>query len=88
MECYISSREASTIEDVSATIKARPYRSDLLVAGDLNVNLAEPEGTPRGEAIADELAAAGIEDMGLHFYPCLKLWLQDMCTWSMRRDGR
>ena len=88
MECYISSSEASTIENVSATIRARPYGSELLVTGDLNVNLADPEGTLKGEAIADELTAAGIEDMGLQFSPCLKPWLQDRCTWRMRKDEK
>ena len=23
----------------------------------------------------------------MHFFPQSKLWLQDRCTWSMRRDG-
>ena len=39
--------------------------------------------TPREEAIADKLAAAGMMDMGLHFLPLCKPWLQDRCMWSM-----
>ena len=58
------------------------------MAGDLNANLADPGGTPRGEAITDKRAAAGIEDMGLHFLPRRKPWLKDMCTCRMRRDGQ
>ena len=54
------------IEDVAASIRDQPYRAELLVDGNLNVNLAGPEGPPRGEAITDELAASGLEDMGLH----------------------
>ena len=57
------------------------------MAGEHNINIAEPEGTPRVEAIVDELAAAGIEDMGLHFLPRSKPLLQDRCTLIMRRDG-
>ena len=33
---------------------------------DLNANIMEPEGTPYGEAIVDELAEEGLEEMGLH----------------------
>ena len=57
------------------------------MTGDINANLAYPEGTPRYEAITENLVAAGLEDMGMHFLPHSKLWLQYMCTWSMRRDG-
>ena len=32
-------------------------------------NLADMEGTPQGEAISDELATGGAEDMGLYFLP-------------------
>ena len=46
VEYYISPRDASTIEDVDAAIRAQPYRAEFLVAGNLNANLAEPEGTP------------------------------------------
>ena len=43
--CYISPSNASTIEDVTASIRDQPYGAELLVSGDLNANLAEPEGT-------------------------------------------
>ena len=57
------------------------------MAGDLNANLAKKEGTPRGEAITDELEAARQEDTGINFLPHRKPWFQDRCTCSMRRDG-
>ena len=53
MGCYISPSDASTIEDVAVTIRYQPYGAKLLVAGDLNANLLELEGTPQAEAIAD-----------------------------------
>ena len=87
MGYHIAPRDALDIEDVTASIRDQPYGVELLVAGDLNANLVEPEITPRGEALADELAVAGLEDMILHFFPLSKPWLQDMFTWSMRRDG-
>ena len=55
------------------------------MAGELNANLAEPEGTPQGEVILDELTAVGIMDMGLHFLPRRKPWFQDRCMWIVRR---
>ena len=55
---------------------------------DLNANIAEPEGTLRGDAIADELATAGLDNMGLNFLPWRKPWLQDRCKWTMRQDGK
>ena len=64
--------DASTIEDVATAIGDQPYRAELLVAGNLNANLVEPECTPQGEAIADELAAAGLLDMVLHSLPRCK----------------
>ena len=40
--CYIAPSDASTIEYVAAAIRDKPYRTKLLVAGNLNANLAEP----------------------------------------------
>ena len=56
--CYISPSNASTIEDVSAAIRDENYGTELLLVGNLNANLADPEGIPQAEAIADKLAAA------------------------------
>ena len=86
LRCCIAPSNASIIEDVAAAIMARPYGAELLVTGDLNANIVEPEGTPRGEAIADGLAATGLVYMGLRFLSRRKPWLQDRCMWNMRRD--
>ena len=85
--CYITPSNASTTEDVAADIRDRPYGEKLLVTGNLNTNQIDPEGTPQGEAIVDELVSTGIEDMGLKFLQRCKTLLQDRCAWSMRRDG-
>ena len=87
MGCYISPGNDSTIEDVDTAIRDQPYGSELLVAGDFNINLVEPEGTPQGEAVADELAAAGLLDIEIIFLPRRKTWFQDKCTWRIHRDG-
>ena len=81
--CYIDPINASNIESVSAVIRDQPYGADLLVAGNLNSNLAEPEGTPQGGATADEIAAAGLLDMGMHFLQRHKTWFQNRRTWRM-----
>ena len=86
--CYIVPIGASAIEDVTAAIRDQPLGAELLVSGDLNANLAEPEGTPQGETIVDDLVVVGLMDMGIHFLPWRKPWLQDGCKYSMQRDGR
>ena len=55
----------------------------MLVAGDLNVNLAEPEGDRRVEEIAAALIMAGLKDMMAHFLPQRYSWCQDGRTWTM-----
>ena len=56
--------------------------------GDLNVNLAEPEGYQRKEKLASALTTAGMEDMLNHFLPQWCAWFQDGRTWIMVRAGR
>ena len=50
--CYLAPNKTSTIESVAAALKERPRGSELLVAGDSNINLSETEGDRRGEDIA------------------------------------
>ena len=46
------------------------------MAVNINDNLADPEGTPRAEAIVDKLVAADLMDMVLHLLPQHNPWLQ------------
>ena len=46
--CYLFPRDNFTIESVVAALKERPRGAELLVSGDFNVNLFEPEGDQRG----------------------------------------
>ena len=48
MVCYLSPDNTSTIESVIAALKERPIGAELLVAGDFNANLVDPEGDWRG----------------------------------------
>ena len=45
--CYLAPADTSTIESVVAALKERPRGAELLVVGDFNANLAEPEGDRR-----------------------------------------
>ena len=60
MGCYLSPDNTSTIESVVAALKERPMGNGLLVAGDFNANLADPEGDWRGEDIAAAMATEGL----------------------------
>ena len=88
MECYLAPNGILMIESVVATLKERPRDAKLLVVGDFNVNLADPEGDRRGEDIAAAMATEGLEDMSVHFLPRRCSWCRDGRTWSMIREGR
>ena len=69
MGVYLAPDNTETMERVSGAIRSRPRRTELLVAGDFNADLATPEGGRRAEAIATLLATEGLEDMASHFLP-------------------
>ena len=79
MGCYLAPDEASSIERVVGSICQCPQETALLVAGDFNANLVEPEGKVREEVIYAVVAMAGLEDM------CRTLLLQNI-PWA--REGR
>ena len=54
--CYIAPNDTSTIESVVAALKERPRGAELLVEGDFNFSLSEPEGDWKGEDIAASMA--------------------------------
>ena len=85
--CYLNPDDNSTIESVVAALKERPRGAKLMVAGDFNVNLAEPEGDRRGEDIAAAMVTEGLEYMSEHFLPRQRSWFRDGRTWSMIREG-
>ena len=88
MVCYLALDETSTIESDVAALKERPRGAELLVAGDFNINLSEPESDWRGEDIAAEMATEGLEDMLAHFLLRRISWCRDRRIWSMIREGR
>ena len=78
---------ASTIESIVAAIIQRPYRADLLVAGNFNANLAVVEGHAWDKSIAAALSTTVLEDMSAHLLPQRKPWLRDGRTWIMLHKG-
>ena len=85
---YIAPEDTTTMERVVEAIWRKPRGAELLVEGDLNVDIAAPEGDRRAEDIATELATAGLEDMARHFLPREKRWCRDRRTWDMLRKGQ
>ena len=85
MGCYLAPDDTLTIERFIAALKERPRGAELLVAGESNENLAEPEGDRRGEDIAAAMATEGLEDMSAHFLPRQCSWCRNGRTCSMIR---
>ena len=87
MGCYLAPNDTSTIERVVEALGEGPKGAELMVAGDMNVNLAEPEDDRRDEDIAATLATEGLEDMAAHFLPQRRCWCRDRSMWSILRKG-
>ena len=49
-----------TIEHVVAALRDRPKGTALVVTGDLNTDLEDPENDQRGTDIAEEMTAVGV----------------------------
>ena len=86
--CYFAPDDTSTIEMVVKALRSRPKGAELLVVGDLNANLAVPEGDRRAEEILETIATEGLEDMAQHFLPWERRWCRDRRTWRMLWNGR
>ena len=86
--CYLAPNDTSTIVSVVATLKEQPQGTTLLVAGDLNTTLADPENDQRGTDIVAALTEEGLEDMSAHFLPRRRTWGRERRTWSMVREGK
>ena len=80
---YLAPDNTLTIKRVVEALRERPKGVELMVAGNLNINFAEPEGDWREEDIAATLATEGLEDMAEHFLPRRRRWCRDGRMWSM-----
>ena len=84
--CYLALNDTLTIESVVAALMERPRGSALMVAGDLNTTLTEPENDRRGTEIAAELAEEGLRDMAAHFLLRQQTWGREKRILSMVRE--
>ena len=67
--CYLAPYDAFTVADVITEISQRPRVAALLVVGDLNTDLAAPEGRAWDQEIAAAMATSGLEGFSGHFFP-------------------
>ena len=86
--CYLAPDDTSMIDSFVAALKEQPRGTTLLVAGDLNMTLSDPEKDERGTEIAAALTEAGLEDMVAHFLPRQRIWDRERRTWSMVWEGK
>ena len=86
--CYLATDYTSTIESFVAALKEQPRGAALLVAGDLNTTLMEPENDRRVTEIAVALTEEVLEDMAAHFLPRQRNWGREWRTWIMVREGK
>ena len=70
MVCYVAPTDLGTIKQVIKAIDQCPNRSKILVFGDLNMYIGDPEGNSRDKIIAAVISNLGLEDMLAHLLPC------------------
>ena len=61
--------DGATIREVESAMAEQPRGADIIVAGDLNIDLYRTVGRGWDEEIAAVLEAAGLEDLLVHFFP-------------------
>ena len=66
---YLAPNDTLTIDSAIAALKEQPRGAELLVAGDLNVKLSDPEVDRRVKDIVVALATEGLDDILAHFFP-------------------
>ena len=65
----------------------RPRGTELIVAGNLNVDLDKAGVQGWDEEIMATVATAGLEDLAGHFPPRRRAWFKDRRTWAVVRQG-
>ena len=68
--CYLVPGDGTTIRDVEAALVEKPRGAEMIVAGDLNMELGKTCSRGRDKEITAVVATEGLEDMsGHHFFP-------------------
>ena len=86
--CYLEPGDGATIQDVEAKISEWMRGAELILAGDLNVDMERMGGQGRDKEIAVALVMVGLECILAHLLPRQRAWNQDQRTWAMERQGR
>ena len=74
MGLYLAPDNASSIEHAFGAMVQCPNRDELVVFGDLNRDIVEPEGNTWYKSIVVALVDLGPEDIYIHFLPCRIPW--------------
>ena len=88
VECYLTAVDGETIQDVEVAIAERPRGTELIVGGDLNVDLEKASGRGQDEEIAMAVALACLGDLEGNFLMLQQVWSKDRRTWEVVRQGK
>ena len=86
--CYLAPGDGTMIRYVEALMEYRPIGNELIVVGDLNVELKKAGDQGRDREIAAAVMTEGLEDITGHFFPRRRAWCRDRRTWEVVRQGR
>ena len=67
--CYLETGDRVTIWDVEAEMAERPIETEMIVAGDLNVDLERMGGRGWDKEITVVVVMARLEEISAHFLP-------------------
>ena len=83
--CYLLSGDGKKIRDVEAAVAENPRGIELIVAGDLNVDLGKAGGRGRDEKIVAAVATVVLEDLAGHFFLQRQAWYRHQRMWETVR---
>ena len=86
--CYLAPGDGATIRGVETAMAERLRGTELIVAGDLNVDIERTVGRGQDEDIATAVATAGLEDILAHFLLQRRAWNRDRRMWAVMKQGR
>ena len=79
--CYLAPGDGETIRDVEADMSERLMGTELVVPGDLNVNLERTGGWGQDKEIATVVAKSGLEDILEHLILQRNPWIRERQMW-------
>ena len=88
VRCYLAPGNDTTIRDVEAAMTERPRGTELIVAGDFNVDLEKTGGWVRDKEIALATATAGLKYLAGKLLLQRWAWCKDRRTWVVVRQER